>query len=60
MQLGWRRGEVCTGFWCGNLWERDHWGRPGRRWEDNINMDLVYIFVWVIILDFDSLTETKN
>jgi hypothetical protein len=24
----WGRGEACTGFWCGNLWERDHWGDP--------------------------------
>ena len=21
--------EVCTGFWCGNRRERDHWGEPG-------------------------------
>ena len=30
--------EVCTGFWWGNL--REGLGRPRRRWEDNIRMDL--------------------
>ena len=34
----WGRGEVCTGFWLGNLRERDHWedtdvdGRIILRW----------------------------
>ena len=22
----WRKGEVCTRFWWGNVRERDHWG----------------------------------
>jgi hypothetical protein len=29
-----------TGFWRGNLRERDQCGRPRHRWEDNIKMDL--------------------
>jgi hypothetical protein len=29
-------GEVSTGFW----WERRPLGRPRRRWEDNIKLDL--------------------
>ena len=35
----WGRGDVCTGFWWGNLRERPL-GRPRRRWEDNIKTDL--------------------
>jgi len=28
----WGRGEVHTGFWWGNLRERDHLGDPGVDW----------------------------
>ena len=24
----WGRGEVCTGFWWGNVREREHWEDP--------------------------------
>jgi hypothetical protein len=29
-----------TGFWWGNLREREHMGRLEHIWEDNIKMDL--------------------
>jgi hypothetical protein len=32
-------GEPCTGFWWGNLRERDHWGYPG--------VDGRIIFRWI-------------
>jgi len=34
------RGEVYTGFWWGNLRERDHLGDAGIDGKDNIKMDL--------------------
>ena len=34
------RIEVCKGCWWGSMRERGHWGRPRRRWEDNIKMNL--------------------
>ena len=35
-----RKGEVCTRFWWGNPTEKRPLGRPRRRWEDNIKIDL--------------------
>jgi hypothetical protein len=35
----WETGEVHTGFWWGDLRERDHL-KDRRRWEDNNKMDL--------------------
>jgi hypothetical protein len=35
MWHAWGRGEVFTGFWLGGPK-----GRPRRRWEDNIKLDL--------------------
>ena len=32
------REEVHTGFWWGNLREKDLLGRPRCRWEDNIKV----------------------
>ena len=34
------RGEMHTGFWWDDLEVRRPLGRPRRRWEDNIKMDL--------------------
>ena len=35
-----RKGEVCTRFWWGKPEGKRTLGRPRRRWEDNIKMDL--------------------
>jgi hypothetical protein len=35
----WSIGEAFTGFWWGNLSDRDRFGDPGGRWEGN-KMDL--------------------
>jgi hypothetical protein len=41
MWHAWGRGEVFTGFWLGGRREgKRPLGRPRRKWEDNIKMDL--------------------
>jgi hypothetical protein len=35
----WGRGEVCTGFWWGNLRERDQWG--------DLDVDRKIILRWI-------------
>jgi hypothetical protein len=43
-------GACSTGFWWGNSEGRKPLGRPKRRWEDNIKMDLQdvgYVRVWI-------------
>ena len=36
----WGKGEECTGCWGGKPEGKRPLGRPRRRWEDNIRMDL--------------------
>ena len=36
----WRKGEVCTGFWWGNLMERDYWGDQ--------EVDVRIILSWIL------------
>jgi hypothetical protein len=37
------RTAMHTGFWRENVREREQFGRPGHKWEDNIKTDLSYI-----------------
>jgi len=48
----WGTGEVYTGFWWGKLMGKRPLGRPRRRWENNIKMDLKEVswsMVWLKI-----------
>jgi hypothetical protein len=52
------RGEVYTGFWWGNLEERDHLEDTRLRWEDNIKIDLQEVEFWG--MDWIDLAEDRD
>jgi len=54
----WGRGEACTGFWWGNLREKRPLGRPRRRREDNIKMDLHEVGLGV--MDWIWLAQNRD
>jgi hypothetical protein len=52
------KGEVCTGFWCGNLRERDRWGDPGvdgrimlgwnlKKWDVGVRTELGWLRIGI-------------
>jgi hypothetical protein len=56
MWHAWKRGETCTVFWWESPKEKSPLGRPRRRWEDGIKMDIKEIgwgvwsgFTWLRI-----------
>jgi len=54
----WMREETCTGFGWGNLRGKRPLGRPRRRWEDNIKMDLQEVGCGV--MDWIELAQDKD
>ena len=54
----WGRGEAYTGFWWGKPDGKKPLGRPGRRWEDNIKMNLQE--VGCVGMDWSELAEDRD
>ena len=42
------RGEVCTGFWWGNVRERDHWGDPDVDGRIILTFSHLMIYIYVV------------
>jgi hypothetical protein len=53
------KGELCTGFWCGSLRERDRWGDPGvdgriilgwifRKWDVGVRSGLGWLRIGTV------------
>jgi hypothetical protein len=53
------KGELCTGFWFGNLRERDRWGNPGidgriilewifKKWDGSVRTGLGWLRIWTV------------
>jgi len=54
----WGRGEVRTGFLCGEHEGKRTLGTPRRRWEDNIKIDLRK--VGCVAMDWIDVAEDRD
>jgi len=57
-RMGEERGGEYIGSWWGNQREGDHWGRPRRRWVDNIRMDLQEVGCGYV--DWNGLAQDRE